>query len=234
MIIALVGPTYGGKARFARYLKGFSKKPFERLLSYTTNAGETQKEHIRMERAQYEELIPEEIFFREPSLDGEEYLYLKSQFYVDRDIIYAVDDPAGVEHLEDFGVPYVVVYVDCERETSMKRAEIMTRDLAAFEARLNLLAGRMKEFEDSGNYSWYLNTTNLSKASFTIAANWLLQTIDGWMKVRPVNELCMPVLDIVVGKDWRSELKDLSFLAIDPKESTVHMGSTKWFAPSEG
>lgn len=234
MIIALVGHEYAGKTRFAQYLKGLSKRNFERLLPYSTAAEGSGAAHIVMQESEREAVRPDEIFYTETDTDGSECLYLKSQFQADKDIIYVVNSPAGLEHLEDFGIPFVVVYVDCTREVMNKRAEFVDVDKQVLEKRAADIAESMKAFEDSGEYSWYINTANMSKASFALSASYFLQVFKGWMDTRKPDEVRMPVLSRIVGKDWRAELKDYCFIHVDPKEKMVHMCSKVWYGETEG
>lgn len=194
MIIALCGRSHSDKYKVARDLRYHSKSQFTRIKSYTTNPDKKYNSHYYMSHKDRAKIDDFDVLHSVLNEYGNEFFFLKSQFAESRDVIYVVDDPLGLEKLDDLHIPYAVAFVDCAEGTILARAEEFSDDVPAVLDRLKETSERMLEFDSSGKYSLYVDTSKLSPTSRTLAASVFISQVRKWERTRQPHEMVMPYL----------------------------------------
>lgn len=199
MILVLVGRPYSDKYKVSRDLIYHSKSRFSRIKSYTTNSAKRYNTHYYMSREALAKRDESEILYRVTNDFGNDFFFLKEQFSETRDVIMVIDDPAGLAKLEELGIPYAVVFVDCAEGTALYRAEEYSDDMPSVLSRMDVIHDRLLAFDMSGEYSLYLNTTQLAPTSRTLACSVFISQVRKWLATRSPDELKMPTLKDMVG-----------------------------------
>ena len=199
MIIAIVGRSHSDKYKVARDLRYHSKGRFTRIKSYTTNADKKYNTHYYMSFKDFDKLSDFDILHQVLNAQGNEFFFLKRQFDISRDVMYVIDDPVGLEKLDELHIPYAVVFVDCAEGTIMARAEEYSDNPGDVAARLDETRERMLDFDASGKYSLYLDTSKLSPTSRTLACSVFMSQVKKWLEIRQPSEMCMPALIDMAG-----------------------------------
>lgn len=201
MIIALVGPSHAEKSKIVADINRASNGRFTRLRPLTTNpAAKAYGNYIAP--SHLSEMPEENIFYSMTSDKHFKFVVLKSQFHADRDMFYVVDDPRGIEQIADLGIPYSVAYVSSSMRAIKKRAKEALENVTAAALRIKKISGRMKKFANSGEYSFFINTSVVDEIARHDLALEYLERIDEWLAGRPENKLQMDTVIEIWGRNW--------------------------------
>ena len=210
MIYALVGRSYSGKEAIARYIRKYYSGTVRRFVKYTTNMGAGHKRFSHMPIAQYRALNPEEIFYTTEA-GGHMIFAKKSQFTADRDVTYIVDDPMGIDKIDELGIPYVIIYVTSPRDVLLERAVAACTSIQEVKSRYLFTDARMINFKRGGSYNFYVDTSIVSEKTIRTMLDFFLAGVDAW-KESHLSALHPPFICEAFGDDWLSRAVSAGFL----------------------
>lgn len=183
MIIAIIGRGYSGKTRMAKWLKEDLKDyNFHVLQSYSTDPRQLSN-CIYCAPVDYERICERDFMYRTKDIHGHDVFMLQSQFTPDSNVIYCVDDPQGVVNLQALGIPYTMLFMDSDDKTIESRVQCANADLAYVMLRSNRLGEKLVNFGRNGNYSFYLDTSKVSKDGCRVFASLVAAEAKVFMKM---------------------------------------------------
>lgn len=194
MVIAIVGYSYSGKYQVAKDITYHSDGAFHRLKFLTTRPSPVSHRHIGITEESRKNIKDQDIFHRVISECGHEYLTLKSQLKERGDVLFVVDDPRAFAGLEELGVPYAIVFVDCPRYVLLKHAEEENDVLRQVKCRMGVVGGRMSELKKSENYNLYLDMSKITPTMRSEVISTFVKRVKEWEQNRLWSETHMPFI----------------------------------------
>lgn len=210
MIFVVVGRSYSGKDAIASYIRKYYKGRVRKFKNYTTNMSGNKRTHSLMSLKQFEALPKDEIFYETEAL-GHIIFSKMSQFRPYRSVTYTIDDPLGLSRIDELGIPYVVIYATCDIEELKSRAVSDNCGIDGVLSRYAVTKDRMAEFEKSGRYNLYLDTSVVKWDNIEILLDLLLAGVDSWTEEREL-ELHAPFICEMLDEGWLADARDAGFL----------------------
>lgn len=201
MIIAVIGRPHSEKARVATDIERCTN--FKRLQMYTTKTANTDRQYLYMPAKEFKTMGASDVFYYESDAAKNKFFVLNSQLTGDEDVIFVFDNPRCVEKIESLGVPYALVYVDSSMDVILSRAKRARESDKSVKLRISKFADSMKRFDESGEYSLYINTSSMSIKGRSAVVTVFCQKVQKWRSKRGVDEFKMPTIADCYGADWK-------------------------------
>lgn len=198
MIITLVGNRLSHKHEIAELIREQTNNRFALVQQYSTRKGQAE---LYMNTDDFDELDKSKVFFDE-ECHGWHYFTLKSQF-IGKDVIYITDNAASVKCLDSLGEPYTVVCVDCSAAEILDQCLRKGIDHNKVALRIGGMAFDMIEFEKSGAYYLYMDTSKLKPAYVlgNVVSNFISE-MEKWENSRSSDEMHMMTMAEALGENW--------------------------------
>lgn len=198
MVIALVGKHLSHKHAIAELIQEQTDDRFALVHQYSTRKGYAE---LYMNPDDFDELDKSEIFFDEER-HGWHYFTLRSQF-IGKDVIYITDNAASVKCLDSLCEPYVVVNIDCSAADILDQCIRSNIDSSKISERIKEMAYDMIEFDKSGEYFMYIDTSKLKSAEVRQGAVCrFVSDLKEWEHSRSKEALHMRTINEILGPIW--------------------------------
>lgn len=203
MVIALVGHNFTDKAKIAKDIRHYTGDLFTRMGTYTTRVN-VGKSYLYASQEDFKHMKDVDMFHYSSDENHDKFFVTRSMFMTGQNLIYVVDDPRGVEEMDTLGVPYAVVYVDSNMTAILNRARKSTESLRSVKSRIEDVKPRMRKFEKSGQFSLYLDTSNMSASARYTNIGVFCDRVHDWMRDNSDGAVHMPFICDVFGSDWKT------------------------------
>lgn len=215
MVIAIIGRSYSGKRKLATYLRNASHGRFRPFKQFTTREDYNHVKHMYMPKEARAKLEPSRIFYSSYSDDGNEYFSLTTQFLHGGSLVYVMDDPLAIARIDELGLPYAVIYVDCNTAAIYRKVRSFTELFRAVLSRFSKVRGRLRRMERSGEYNLYINTSVASHLDQETAIREFYRRLCDWEKGRCKSELHPKMLSSSTEPNWLGVAHRKGFLMAD-------------------
>ena len=215
MIVAIIGRSYSGKRKLVTYLRNASHGRFRPFKQFTTREDYNKNRHLYMPKEARDKLEPSRIFYSSFSEEGNEYFSLTTQFQNGGDLIYVMDDPLAIARIDELGLPYAVVYVDCNTAAIYRKIRSFKELFHAVLSRFSKTRGRLRRMERSGEYHLYINTSVASQFNQETMMDIFYRNLCEWEKNRDEHELHPKMFKDSSERDWLRRARDVGFLMVD-------------------
>lgn len=212
MIVAIIGRSYSGKRKLATYLRNSSHGRFRLFKQFTTREDYNQTRHMYMPKEARDRLEPSRIFYSSCSSEGNEYFSLTTQFLNGGDLIYVMDDPMSIARIDELGLPYAVVYVDCNTAVIYRKVRSVMELFHAVLSRFTKVRGRLRRMERLGKYNLYINTSVATQSNQETMMDIFFQNLIEWEKTRSEGELHPKMFCDSADQGWLQKARDIGFL----------------------
>lgn len=215
MIVAIIGRSYSGKRRLVTYLRNASHGRFRPFKQFTTREDFHESRHMYMPKTARDKLEPSRIFYSSFSDKGDEYFSLTTQFINGGNLVYVMDDPLAIARIDELGLPYAVIYVDCSTSVIYKKVRSVSELFHAVLTRFTKVRGRLRRMERSGEYNLYINTSVASQFNQETMIEIFYRNLCEWEAKRDEHELHPKMFKDSADRDWLRKARDIGFLMAD-------------------
>ena len=218
MIIVMIGRSYSGKRRLARYIRKASNNRFRLFKPFTTRPDYNEARHQYMPQEARDALEPSRIFHSMKTAQGYEYFSLTTQFIKGGNLIYVMDDPASLARIDELGVPYVVAYVDCNTSKILKQIRSFRDIVVTVLGRFSQIRGRLRKMKRSGDFHLYINTSVMSAKDQESTMALFYANAVRWERLRKEGELRPKTLSESYKDIWSLKAKSDGYALTEFRE----------------